>query len=104
MLPAKPRPALFFGAVADAGGHVAVLPLRDDDSDGYLLVHQRRFLERCDVGKLEELEAVQLPLAVAHVAAGESIAGPERHLPPNHVLADTDGAVHIDRTEVRKHA
>ena len=81
-----------------------MLALGDRDPDRYFLVHQHRFLERGDVGEFEQLEAVQLPLAVAHVATREPIARPERHLPADHVLADADRALDVDLTEVRQHA
>jgi len=98
------RARLFFRAVADARGDLLVPPFRHRHANRHFLVHQYGFLERLDVGKLEQLEPIQLALALPHVAASEPIARLERHLPADHVLADRGVAADVDLPEVRQHA
>jgi hypothetical protein len=74
MLPADSRAKLLLRAVADAGLEPAVLSFSDRDANRYFLVHQHRFLERLDVGKLEQLESVEPALALAQLAPREPIA------------------------------
>src|SRR5215208_2396261 len=104
VIPANARACLFFRAIADTGGDLVVLPFCDRDANRYFLVHQHRFLERLDVRKLEQLESVQLALALPHRAASEPIVRLERQLPSDHVLTDRGEASDVDLTKVRQHA
>src|SRR6266540_7547107 len=78
MVPADPGPGLFFTAIADAEGHLLVLAFGDRDAHGHLRRLLFPFLLPFDVDELEELEAVQLALALAHFLAGEELARLER--------------------------
>ncbi len=76
-----------------------MLPLRHRDPRR----HFRRLellVERLDVGKLEQLHAVQPPLGVLHEAPAIQIAWLVGQLAANHIVADALVAGHFHRTEV----
>src|SRR5439155_26312747 len=62
----------------------------------------RLILFRLDVGELEQLDAVQRPLRLAHLAAREHVARLVRELPANDVVADALLSIDLDGTEMRE--
>ena len=103
MLPADARAGLLLGTVADAGGDLPVLAFRHRNPNRHFLVHQHRLFQRLDVDELEQLEPVQLPLAFAHLPAGEPIAGLECQLAADHMLVNAGKSPDVDFAEPRQH-
>jgi hypothetical protein len=58
--------------------------------------------ERFDVGELEQLHPVQLPLALAHFLARERLVRLERELTPEDVLSNGALTANVDHAEVRE--
>src|SRR5687768_1606304 len=102
VFPANARASQFFGAVTNAGLDAAMLTLGDGHAHRHFLVHEDWLFERFDVGKFEPLEPVELPLALAQVAPGESLAWPKRQLAANHLLADARISADINLAERRQ--
>src|SRR5688572_15049452 len=79
-----------------------MLALRDRNSDRHVGCLWRLVFLRLDVHEFEQLEAVQLPLALPHLAQREDVTWLERQLPANDVLVDADFAFDFDRSETSK--
>src|SRR5438876_801112 len=104
MVPADARARLLLGAVPDAERHALMLGLSNRHARRYLEGLLVAVLGGLDVRELEELHAIQLALALAHLAAPEQIAGFVRELPLDDLLAHALVAVDLDRPEVRQRA
>jgi hypothetical protein len=93
------HPRFFFGAIADAEIDPLVIAFSDrhPDRDVFgLLVGVLRF----HVGELKQLETVEPPLRVLHLAAVEQLSRLERQLALDDVVADAGIAGHLDGAEV----
>src|SRR5262245_1598449 len=86
VVPPDTRPRPFLAAVPDAPGEALVLALGDGHARGNLDRLLVALLARLDVRELEQLHAIQLALALAHLGALEQVARLERELPFDHVL------------------
>src|SRR3954469_1782709 len=89
VIPAGARPRLLLGAVADTERHLLVLGLGHGDTHRHFWRLIRPFLLPGDIDELEELESIELPLALAHLLARKQVAGLERQLARDDVLADS---------------
>ena len=98
---------LLLAAVTDAEVDFAVLALGDDHARGNAVrlgaLHRgvTGAGHRLDVDEVEELERVELALALAQPAGLEQLARPEGQLPADNAFVDAAGAGDLDRPDVR---
>ena len=85
------------GAVAEAEVHLAVLAFGDGDARGNLGRLLPFLANRLDVGELEDLERVELALALEQLALTEQVAAAERQLPADDLVADARVALNLER-------
>src|SRR5262249_30874172 len=95
VLPLDARTGLLLGAAPNARPQPLMLRFADGDYGRNLRRRAHLIRLRLDVDELEELQAVQLVLAVAHLRATVDISLLEGQLAPDDVLANALDTVEI---------
>ena len=104
MIPPDPGARLLLGAIAGAERHPLVLPFGHRHANGHFRQLGRLPFERLDVDELEQLQAVQRALALAHRAPREDVTRLEGEQAADDIVVDACLTGDLDRSEVRQRA